>query len=71
MCVILKNETGNRKDNLYMSDKRKIKNIKKSTSKERAEKIANGTWMSRGAVFDDKRKKERYNPKHKKDEYTE
>lgn len=54
-----------------MPDSKKVNNIKKSASKERANNIANGTWIPRGAVFDDKRKKERYNPKHRKDAFNE
>ncbi len=45
--------------------------IKKSASKERSEHISNGTWMRKGAVFQDKRKKARYEPKHKGKIYAE
>lgn len=54
-----------------MSDSNKIRKVKNSASKERSENMANGTWMPRGAVFDDKRKRERYNPKHRKDVFNE
>ncbi len=39
--------------------------VRKSSEKERSERIANGTWMPRGAVYADKRKKNIQTPKHK------
>ena len=51
---------------MVMSRKNKIEMIKISSSKERKESIANGTWIMRGTVFDDTRKKERSDPKYGK-----
>lgn len=48
-----------------MSNAKKVEKIKKSASKERSQKIASEMWMPRGAVYNDKRKKERDNSKHK------
>ncbi len=54
-----------------MSNKKKLQKIKTSASKERSESISNGTWMPRGTVFDDKRKKELSRPKYGKKVFEE
>ena len=52
-------------------NKDKLKTIAKSSEKERLERIANGTWMGRGTVFQSKKTYDRKkNKKGVRDEET-